>query len=191
VLRLALLATLLLATAGLAGLAGCGTADCTTVCEDTEFCPNGEDLEPCTNRCKATEATAASASCTTQFQEFLTCVDGADDPCSEDSCVAQGLAYVECTRKHCATHVGEPGCTPPAGRDCDAIEVTDSGTGCFIKATCADGYYTLDCEGPECVCAKEGADPSDVDYQEAFCDDEQPVEVRVAAARAACGWPAQ
>ncbi|MEJ7734177.1 MAG: hypothetical protein WKG00_33905 [Polyangiaceae bacterium] len=191
-LRLALLATLLLATAGLtsAGLVGCGTADCTSVCEDTEFCPNGEDLEACINRCNATEATAASAGCTDPFQTFLSCTGSASNPCSEDACVAEGLAYVECAREYCAGHVGEAGCTPAAGRGCDAIEVTDSATGCLLKATCADGSYTLECQGQACVCAKEGVEQSSVAYQAAFCTDKQ-LDVRVAAARAACGWPAQ
>jgi hypothetical protein len=193
VLRPALLATVLLTAAGLAaaGLAGCGTADCTSVCEDTEFCPNGEDLEPCTNRCKATEATAATADCTTQFQNFLTCMGGADDPCSEDSCVAEGLAYVACARDHCAAHPGEAGCTPPAGRGCAAIEASGDPTRCLIKATCADGFYTLDCQGAACVCTKDGSKQSSLAYQEAFCADKVSIDVRVAAASAACSWPAQ
>jgi hypothetical protein len=187
VLRLALFAALLLPAAS---LTGCGTADCTTVCEDTEFCPNGEDLEACTNRCAATEATAERADCGANFQTFLDCMDGADDPCSEDSCVAEGLAYVDCARSYCEAHVGEAGCTPEEGRGCDATEANDTASGCEIKATCADGFYKLTCDGAACVCSKEGGGETSVALQPEFCEAEE-LATRVDAARAACGWPTQ
>lgn len=174
----------------LASLPACSPADCQSLCEDTEFCPSGEDVDTCVAKCRDTETTARNATCADQFQSFLDCADSADDVCAQDSCVVEAQAYVACASDHCEKNPSEPGCTPPTGRACDNNQAEATADGCVVQAYCTDGHYVLTCASEACTCTKDGAANGTPAYQADFCAASS-LDARIGAARAACGWPAQ
>ena len=189
---------------GGAAVCGCGAPDCEELCEDAKVCPQSTD-ESCTDQCRELSDLAQATGCGAVLDDFILCVGDADDVCNAEICAGAGDDLLGCELEYCLAHPEEPrcaslgeGCFQSAARSCHAsMACTTTGDGgetvvlpdCTVSQLCSDASYALICQvfdGP-CTCAKNGEELASVGYQTDFCFNE--AYLRVAAARAACGWP--
>ena len=195
------LAALVLSGAAL----GCGNPDCEELCEDSLDCPRSQ-TEDCAAECDQLETLARASGCQTDYDDFITCLGDADDVCNGEECAAIGSDLLNCELSWCLDHGSHPGCQAPMDQ-CPVRSATschESGActetsadgevlvlpDCAVGQTCKEGSYSLTCDvfGGECICATEGMPNASVPYQAAFCEPDT-LGPRIAAARAACGWP--
>jgi hypothetical protein len=92
-------------------IVGCG-ADCEDVCEKGNEC-EGED-DNCGDLCEDAEALNEKAGCEDSFDEFVSCMDDADDVCSTDlasqPCKSEITAYSKCVTTYCSSHQNDSDC---------------------------------------------------------------------------------
>ena len=90
--------------------AGCGGADCVSLCEESEErdCKtlNGD----CTNVCNAGESLAAKADCDDQRVAYLECVAD-DDICTADArCQSRLQGFFDCATPYCLANLSDGDC---------------------------------------------------------------------------------
>jgi len=90
-------------------IVGCG-ADCEDLCEEANDECEGED-DDCSDSCSDLEELSEKAGCEDSYDDFLSCIDDADDICKEDKCQSEGKAFTECAGKYCLAHPNDAACT--------------------------------------------------------------------------------
>lgn len=115
--RILALASFALVLALALAATGCGGTPCSHACEEEIKCP-GAAPRACSYECTNSQNDAAHATCLTQYQAWQGCVDAppmtvtycTDVPVTR--CQPQHDAYAACVTAFCATHAGDPVCTP-------------------------------------------------------------------------------
>lgn len=85
-------------------LAAACSRDCVALCEDTqdEGCEALEGAD-CETVCEAAQDVAESAECTGTFDDWMSCLDGADDLCDayKNECGSEGDRFEDCVSEYC------------------------------------------------------------------------------------------
>ena len=163
---------------------GCGKATCEDVCQTAEACEEGQTREGCTLECEQFQDVADAAGCGDAFDDFVDCVDGAEDICNAQECEAFDLTG--CTLDYCKAHPDDAACDDNV--TC-TLSVSGIGAPCSVGKSCSEAIYSLSCDEDEsCTCSKDGVEEASVPFDPAFCDGDV-VDPRVSAAASACAWP--
>ena len=83
-----------------AAVVGCGGADCESLCEDAKSCEGASQSVDCQASCDKTEKLNDAAGCTSQYDDMLSCADGAD-VCDANACKSEAEAYGKCITDYC------------------------------------------------------------------------------------------
>lgn len=172
-------------------VAGCGGADCESLCEEAQSCEGSQGLsgDDCAAECGEAEDLADDADCGSEFDDYLDCIADAPDVCNidENECQSEGIAYAFCVLAYCQDNRNAPGCEGAGGGGCSSYGIGGGESGCVVGETCGEGPENeLDCDADMCVCRVDGEEVASVPYEAKYCDGE--LEDQVAAASSACGW---
>ena len=92
---------------------GC-SRDCVALCEDTqdEGCDALEGAD-CETVCEAAQDVADNAECSGTFDDWMSCLDGADDLCDayKNECGSEGDRFEDCVGEYCAEHENTASCS--------------------------------------------------------------------------------
>jgi hypothetical protein len=89
----------------------CGGADdCAGSCARAQQCGVLKGVD-CDQYCSETETTASNASCSSEYDDYLSCEAGLTDICtSQAQCTSQYTALTKCGASYCLNHLTEAGC---------------------------------------------------------------------------------
>jgi len=83
-------------------ITACGNA-CKSSCDDANACAGVTTKKDCGSYCDKSQTLAEDANCSSQYDDFVSCVGDMDDVCNEKdtSCDAKGTAFFGCVLPYC------------------------------------------------------------------------------------------
>jgi hypothetical protein len=116
-LRRLVTASLLALVAAAIPSAGCtsATTQCADVCAAGNKCPDSTIALDCSTLCSSIINNANEIGCSSQFDDLLSCEDGANVCADTSPCPAQETAFNTCVDAFCAAHPTESACGASSG----------------------------------------------------------------------------
>jgi hypothetical protein len=79
-----------------------GGADCGSLCEEGQNCPDADPAVDCAQSCADVERLTEAAGCNGEYQTLLDCAADVNDVCmSTDECYSETRLYADCVVPFC------------------------------------------------------------------------------------------
>jgi hypothetical protein len=94
--------------------AGCGSADCTSLCQQSNQCPGVNPMMPtdCAKSCASADTLNVASGCADDYEQVVSCAGSQPDVCTTPAtaCSQEIATYQVCIETFCMTKPLPPSC---------------------------------------------------------------------------------